>query len=239
MGMDRAELLTSIEGEDGYAADARLSDPRTCGEDLVANLDHLVAFAEKYCVSCGGYHTWHALDRVIRTKTGIDNDRPDLIGTLRTMIASVAAAKKTDPIELLIPGSADTGILSTCAHAAWSLGEETASRLRYTVMDLCETPLSLCRIYAKRYGLAVRTMRADFIEPLPKLPADIVILHSILSYISPGRHVGFLRELGSMLEPSGRMILSNRMEYKQGVRRDPKDFGLLLQAALENGHRHA
>jgi hypothetical protein len=233
--MDRAEVLTSIDVGEGYGADARISDPLTCGEDLLANLDHLAAFAEKYCVNCGGYHAWHGLDRIIRTKTGIDNDRPDLIGTLQTMIASIAATKKTDPIELLIPGSADTGILSTCAHAAWSLGEETASRLRYTVLDLCETPLSLCRIYERRYGLMVRTMRADFMEPLPHVAADIVVLHSILSYVSTARHVGFLQELGGMLESSGRMILSNRTGNKLGGKRDPKDFGLLLQAALDNG----
>jgi hypothetical protein len=223
------------ELDDGYSAGAHISDPLTCGEDVVANLDHLVALSERHCVSCGGYHAWHGLDRVIRTRTGIDNDRPDLIAILQKMITSLAGNGTGDAIELLIPGSADTGILSTCAHAAWTLGEATASKLRYTVMDRCETPLALCRIYGKHHGLAVRTIRTDFVDPLPLLTADIVVLHSLLSFIPRTRHVGFLRELGSMLTPTGRIVLSNRLDNTQAPIRDPKDFGLLVRAALESG----
>jgi hypothetical protein len=229
--MDHGEPPTSVGAEDGYGADADISDPLTCGEDLVANLDQLAGLAEQFCVDCGGYHAWHGLDRVVRTRTGIDNDRPDLIAILRKLIASIAESGKAGPIELVIPGSADTGILSTCAHAAWSLGAETASKLRYTVMDLCEAPLALCRTYARHHGLAVRTIRTDFLDPLPSLNADIVLLHSILSYIAHARHLGFLQELGGMLAPWGRMILSNRLAGE----RNPKDFGLQLQAALDSG----
>jgi hypothetical protein len=233
--MDSVELLTAIGVEDGFRTDASISDPRTCGEDVVANLDHLAAFAEDHCVRCFGYHAWHGLDRVVRKKTGIDNDRPDLIDMLRGIIASIAETNRTDRIDLVIPGSADTAILSTCAHAAWSLGAEISSRIRYTVLDLCETPLSLCRVYAKRYGLAVQTLRTDFNEPLPLLPADIIVLHSILSFISPVRHVDFMHELGRMLTPSGRMIVSNRLRTEQAPKRAPQDFALLLQEAMKSG----
>jgi hypothetical protein len=219
----------------GYRAEALLSDPATCGEDLVGNLDLLARLSEDFCVDCGGYHAWHGIDRVIRTKTGIDDDRPDLIAALQGIIASIAESKGTDAIELLIPGSADTGILATCAHAAWSLGEATGSRLRYTIMDLCETPLSLCRVYAKHHGLAVQTIRTDFTAPLPPLTADIVLLHSILNYIPPARHVGFLRELGTMLNPLARMIVSTRIEYTPTLKRDPRDYGLLIKAAQDSG----
>ncbi len=84
-----------------------------------------------------------------RSQNGFD--RPELIKLIKGILAEKAATAGS--IDILIPGSADTGILATAAHAAAVLGQAVLDRCRFTVIDRCPTPLILCSEFGARHHL--------------------------------------------------------------------------------------
>jgi hypothetical protein len=186
------------------------SDPETCGEDLARNLDIIAEVADSLCTACAGHHIRYALSRLVIEKTPINIDRAEMIGYIRDYILAVGIHR--DTIDIVIAGAADTGILATCAHAAASLGA-LAARVRYTVIDICETPLVLCRRFGEWHGLDVVTKRMDLTQTDARFEADIVVLHSILRQIPPESHRSMLAELKTWLKPDGMFLFSSRLHH--------------------------
>jgi hypothetical protein len=143
-----------------------------------------------------------------------------MTGFVRDIVGETAGAS-TGPLRIVIAGAADTGILATCAHAVSSLGPDVAARVAYTVIDLCMTPLALCETFARRHGLSVDLHRADLCKMDITIPSDLVVLHSILSYLPATHHHATIRELRRWLKPRGRMLVSNRVRL--AARRRPSD----------------
>jgi hypothetical protein len=186
-----------------------LVDPLTCGEDLLQNAARISELAPDHCIGCADYHIRSAAQRCAPIPTGIGFDRPELAKLVKETLAEKAAAAGS--IEILIPGSADTGILATAAHAVAVLGQAVLDRSRFTVIDRCPTPLILCREFGDRHHLAVDTVQGDLTTISHHFEADLILVHSVFRFIKRTDQVMFLSRLGRWLNATGRLIVSNRL----------------------------
>jgi hypothetical protein len=185
-----------------------LLDPLSCGEDLVQNANRVAELAPILCLGCRDYHVRRAVQRATGVKLSIALDRPEIIRLMSGFLATFPAEEKT-PINIVIPGSADTGILSTCAHAAASRGLAVLNRCKFTVIDRCPTPLTLCREFAGRYGISLETCQGDLNSPAFSFGADLVVVHSLLRFIAPDSQVELMKKFRNWLNRCGRIIFSN------------------------------
>ena len=188
-----------------------LLDPVSCGENLLLNVVRFSELAPDHCADCADYHIRYAAHRFTGISKGIALDRPYLIDLIRTCIKERIAASNA-MIEIVIPGSADTGILATCAHAAATLGAASLNRCRFTVLDRCPTPLILCQEFAARHQLSLRTCQVDLQNLFQHYTADLIVAHSILRFINQSEQVTILDKFASWLRPGGRIIVSNRLK---------------------------
>ena len=115
-------------------------------------------------------------------------------------------------LDIVIAGSADTGAPATVAHAVALLGDEALQRCRFTVLDLCPTPLLLCKHFAQEHGLDFAYEAVDLTAPGKTFPADIIVMHSVFRLIQSRLQPAVLEELGSWLKPGGSMVFSNRIK---------------------------
>lgn len=185
-----------------------LLDPQSCGEDLKRNAARIFALAPEYCTDCADFHVRSAAHRCA-VPPKIIIDRPELIQLLRHLIAD-AAARDGAAIDILIPGSADTAILATTAHAAATLGRGVLDRCRFIVLDRCRTPLVVCGEFATDHGLRFQPLRAD-LATASGMDADLIVLHSTFRFIRHAEQAVMLDRLGSWLKPAGRLVFSNRI----------------------------
>lgn len=185
-----------------------LLDPLSCGEDLVQNANRVAELAPSLCLGCADYHIRRAVQRAAGVGLSVAHDRAKIIRLIIDFLTTFPPGEQT-PISIVIPGSADTGILSTCAHAAASLGLAMLNRCRFTVIDRCPTPLTLCREFADRYGISLETCQGDLNSPAFSFEAELVVVHSLLRFIAPDSQVTLMGMLGSRLSRRGRIIFSN------------------------------
>lgn len=188
--------------------DSALLDPLSCGEDLVQNANRVAELAPSLCLGCTDYHVRRAVQRAAGVRLSIAHDRAKIIRLILDFLTTFPPEEQA-PISIVIPGSADTGILSTCAHAAASLGLAMLNRCRFTVIDRCPTPLTLCREFADRYGISLETCQGDLNSPAFSFEADLVVVHSLLRFIAQDSHVELMGMFGSWLSRRGRIIFSN------------------------------
>jgi SAM-dependent methyltransferase len=193
-----------------------LLDPTVCGEDRLVNLQRAVRIAPSRCVGCADYHIRCCALRCIGEKFGIESDRPELIALVRELVAARLAGPG-GVVDIVIPGSADTGILATAAHAVATLGGEALARCRFTVLDLCPTPLALCKAFADAHGLAFASAEIDLTAPAERFPADLILLHSVFRFIAAGQQRQAFETVGSWLKPGGALLFSHRVKSASAV----------------------
>lgn len=173
-------------------------------EDLAANLRLAEELAPIHCAGCGGYH----LDRARRRLTAPDAlDREELVGLLRDWAGRRPPVGST---EVVIVGSADTNLLAVAAEAVADLGPA-----RYTVLDRCRTPLALCAAFARQHGLAVETRQFDMGALGEVVPADAIIMHSLLRFLPEAVHPAVMTGLKRWLKPGGAILFSHRLMPSQ------------------------
>ena len=190
-----------------------LPDPQGYGEDLRGNLERVLALAPVHCAGCADYHIRCVAHRAAGERFGIDSDRPQLVA-LFAELAEKLLAVRTGTVDIVIAGSADTGILATAAHAVATLGADALARCRFTVLDLCPTPLLLCQHYAEQHGLDFTSATVDLTAPAEDFPADMLILHSVFRFIDRDRQPAVLDRLASWIRPGGSMVFSNRIKTR-------------------------
>lgn len=188
-----------------------LLDSISCGENLFQNVARVSELAPDHCAGCANYHIRFVAHRYTGIPKGIALDRPHLIDLIRTCIKERTAASNPS-IEIVISGSADTGILATCAHAAATLGAASLNRCRFTVLDRCPTPLILCQEFAAGHQLSLRTSQVDLHNLSQHYDADLIVAHSIFRFINQSDQVTVLNKFGSWLRPGGRLIVSNSLK---------------------------
>jgi SAM-dependent methyltransferase len=108
---------------------------------------------------------------------------------------------------VLISGTADYSML---AHVLGAFRARSVEP-EITVLDLCETPLALCRWFAERAGCDIVTWRGDVLDYREPARFDALCTHSFLSYFSPERRLDLLAKWRELLRPGGRAITVNAL----------------------------
>jgi SAM-dependent methyltransferase len=153
--------------------------------------------ASRFCDGCQNYHFLWPYLRLIGTPGGVGDSQ-------RFLESAFAETSVSDRRRVLVAGCADTGLLSQVARATEGRGAELA------VLDRCRTPLELCRDFADRWMLPLETLHVDLLDLSIDGRFDVVLAHTILSFIVPDRRLEAMIRLRRALRPGGKLILRFR-----------------------------
>lgn len=193
----------------GYGA-YPISDPVSCGENLADTARRAIEIAPTLCQGCADYHATFSLWRLSGPLGGVEADRPELIETIGGLLAERIRDKR-GPINVVVAAAADTGILATCAHAAWAYAKHELPRISFTVIDRCATPLALCREYGVRHAIAVSTACLDLVTTREMFPADIIVTHSLFRRLTSEARRKIHSDFANWLAPGGYIVSSERL----------------------------
>jgi hypothetical protein len=162
-----------------------------------------------------------------------------LIKRIQQVLANVAG-RQDGPLDIVIAGAADTGILATCAHATAMMGDAIHSRCRFTVLDRCRSPLALCDEFAERHALTMRSVQEDLLSGSEQFAADLIMSHSFLRFIDRAKQIALLRRFGTWLKPRGRIMISQSLRVNDGadLKNEEKwsaSVIIMAKAAIANG----
>jgi len=164
-------------------------------DDAEAQAAEAFDLARTLCTSCRPYHSVWPYLRLTGRKRGVDADGALLVPLLARIIEDGAR-------RVFLAGSADPGILSMVLAAAGSHALST------TIVDICATPLAMCRTFAARRGIAVRTLAGCLSQPRFAGEHDLVLAHSVLSFIDPAILSKVVANLAHTLVPGGWLVLT-------------------------------
>ena len=159
--------------------------------------------------NCAWYHgLWPSL-RALGIGTSPAVHAPMMLSALG------ALARERRHSRVLISGCADYSLF---AHVVWAYGREDAA-LECTVVDLCETPLYLCRWYAQRVSAKVQTRAIDIIDFDSEAQFEVICAHAFLGYFDEGGRRRLMARWRALLRPGGRLILVQRLrpDYPDAV----------------------
>jgi SAM-dependent methyltransferase len=159
--------------------------------DLAAEAYEL---SNRLCADCGDLHALWPYIRLARASTGVEARQSALENELGTLFNRGLR-------DVLIAGCQDTGLLAVVARAG------ADRNIKITVLDICETPLELCRRTAKQWSLPIETLRVDLAELETPSAFDIVLVHGTLHFISANRRAEALKRIRRAIRSSGRLVL--------------------------------
>jgi hypothetical protein len=165
-------------------------------EDMPSLIRRAVALAETTCDGCTSYHGGWPATRLARATGGVDADRT----VLMPIFNEIGRAQPGG--DWLIAGAADSGGLALIAA---SLGAYTRI-FRFTVVDLCPTPLLLCAEYAARHGLQLETARADLLDFVPERKQHLIFAASVLRHLPPHQRADAVARFHDWLAPGGTLV---------------------------------
>lgn len=184
-------------------------------ENPMANAQMCLQLAPLHCVACHGFHISSILRRTTLPVAQRISDYAEF--QIASSRALLHAGNTSNPIRVIIGGTTDTGLYAGLLNAAVSVGGASFARsLDVTIIDQCQTPLEICKSYAQEYDLQPTIIRADMAEFQPDRPADLILLHGVLSFIPRTKRQFFLQHLAAWLLPGGALISSTQMGYKRG-----------------------
>jgi hypothetical protein len=184
------------------------------GENLTEQAYRAYTLARECCPGgsdgCLDFHILYPFLRTAGLVGGVEADRAQLVPVL-------AALAENGVRRWLVPGAADSGILATIAQAVGALGqneegERARQEHRFTLLDICPTPLALNREYADSHALHLETLCRD-LGAVDFEPAsfDAIVGHMVLTFLPPERQVATLRAMTRWLHPErGRLIITMR-----------------------------
>ena len=148
----------------------------------------------RLCDSCGELHALWPYIRVSRASTGVEVQASDLEGRLADLFARGLR-------RVLIAGSQDTGVLALVARAG------ADRNVNIVVLDICETPLELCRRLASEWSLPIETIKQDLLDLDIDRRFDVILVHGTLQFISADRRADALARMQRAIRPGGRLVL--------------------------------
>ena len=151
-------------------------------------------------MSCAPFHEIWQLLRYLGLNTTPAEHREFFINGMATAIH--AGARR-----VLISGTADYAMLEV-VHEAFASNQANPD---ITVMDVCETPLRLCRWYADRMNFAISTRCSNALTFRDKVPYDLICTHSFLGLFDQARRQQLASRWHSLLAPGGRVLSVNRV----------------------------
>jgi hypothetical protein len=131
-------------------------------------------------------------------------------------------------LRVLISGAADYSLL---AHLAWVRQMQAEPiDLDVSVLDLCETPLVLCRWYGKLAGLNIWTVQEDIRTHIGEY--DLITSDAFLTRFRAEDRLAVLQAWSRLLAPGGQIVTTVRVEPR------PSDSALSgnLSAAARFGN---
>ena len=150
---------------------------------------------------CSWYHTSWPVLKGLGVFISLKSDDDFLLPQLRTALAGGAR-------RILISGTADAGMLARIAACR----DAAPDGLDITVLDCCPTPLALCRQYAERAGLPIRTVQADILNYIEGAEAyDLICTHSFLTFFDAAQRLQLVRQWHALLKPGGAVITAQRV----------------------------
>ncbi|MDQ1830584.1 class I SAM-dependent methyltransferase [Massilia scottii] len=155
------------------------------------------------------YHAGWVVLQLLGIISGLDSERAQIVRHLR------ALARARPIASVYIAGSADCGLLSVLHEA---FGEGIAA-LDVRVADRSPVPLALCRQYAGAMGFAVTLDVHDLCAaPAPDgRRFDLVLTHSLLSFIAPDARAALVGHLTARLDVAGSLLLYQSVRAQHGV----------------------
>jgi len=177
--------------------------------------------APRLCGTCVDYHILHPARRVSSVISGILVDRRRIIQFVGEFFAQ-RGGDANAPFDVLIVGSADAGQLATAAHAMRAQSEDAISRARFTVIDICPTPLELCRRFADRHGISLETQEIDISTTERTFRADLILHHSLFRFLAPDMHIDIIKKIAGWLKPHGRLIFSTGLKDHSTTSNNPQ-----------------
>jgi hypothetical protein len=199
-------------------------------EDPVGNFLMAADLAPVLCPDCAAYHVRYTARRAARYSSGKGEvhalDRREMVELLAPMLAERVRAGR-GAVDVMLAGSADTGLLAAVATAADVAGPGVMEAVRFAVIDRCPTPLVLCAAFGKRHRLQVGIQTFDFLAPQGPAPADVIVVHSVLRFVPRERQNELLGRLMSWLKPGGQLVLSTAI----GTRSDAESVAALARFA--------
>ncbi len=221
-----------------------MSDNSRYTENLPDIAAEAYDLSDRLCGTCRDLHALWPYIRLSRASTGIEVQA----SKLETLLGDLLARGLR---RLLIAGSADTGLLALAARA----GADHAMNI--VVLDICATPLELCRKFAERRSLSISTVRQDLLDLDIEGRFDIVLIHGTLQFISADRRADAVARIHRAISPGGRLVLlfntsrpvarefarQSRADYANGVLDELKRRNVALpdteMAILERLNAHA
>ena len=167
------------------------------------------AVAGRFCGSCRNLHALWPYIRLSRSSTGLERSGSVLETALRAFITGGLR-------KILIAGAADTGLLSLVLRAADDFG------VNVTVLDVCASPLELCRRLAGQWSIPVRTVKQDLADLDARQAFDLVLVHGTLHFIAGEKRLNVLARIHRGLRPNGRLVLFFNTSRPSTIRKDDK-----------------
>lgn len=185
--------------------------PRPSRENLPRLARLAYDTAAVHCRDCRNYHTtWPWLRAAGLSGAGPEQNYPLHVELFSKLLVG------RDRVRWLLAGSADAGVLGMAQGTAEALA---GSRHEFTIVDRCETPLTLCRSHAAEHGLAVTTVNADLMAFDPPGTFDIVVGHQLVLFFRDEDRLPFFRRAATWLAPGGRLCLT---VYDRGAAARPR-----------------
>ena len=147
---------------------------------------------------CEWYHRLWPTLRLIGSISGARGDQAFFQASLG------AAAARGDIERVLITGAADYAILEQLEMAF----RACTFPPRVTVVDRCETPLILNRWFADRSGLPLEGEPGDILHFDSPDCFDLILTHSIFSFVPAARHDDLVARWRALLRPGGLVVTS-------------------------------
>ena len=148
----------------------------------------------RLCDSCGELHALWPYIRLSRASTGVEVQASALEGRLADLFARGLR-------RVLIAGSQDTGVLALVARAG------ADRNVSIVILDICETPLELCRRLASEWSLPIETIKQDLLDLDIDRRFDVILVHGTLQFISADRRADALARMQRAIRPGGRLVL--------------------------------
>jgi SAM-dependent methyltransferase len=147
-----------------------------------------------------------------------------------------ALARSGEFSRILISGTADYSML---AYVLWAY-RNASTAANVTVLDLCETPLFLCKWYAKLVGSRVTAVSEDIFKYKPETPFDLITTDAFLTRFSPEERPELISNWKRLLRAGGQVVTTVRVEEglaAEVVRTTPQQVTAFKSKALQEARR--
>ncbi|MCL4550131.1 MAG: class I SAM-dependent methyltransferase [Bacteroidetes bacterium] len=220
-----SELLISCEEEDlevykrnleeieKYSEILSFSDTNTDHPDLEEPMLATAPVAEFLSkVLCKGNHisedcSWyHSIWQYLRIFDAVST--PTWHSSFYATALTRVFKSSNKSVSILISGTADYSML---AHVLWTLEKNVDISYKITVLDLCETPLFLCKWYAKLHNTNVEIIAEDIFKYSPSNNFDLIITDAFLTRFPYEDRKKVLIKWKSLLNENGSIVTTVRL----------------------------